>query len=101
MKRKGKAHKEKIELRMIIIAFVFLLMAYCAKKMPYLDKMRMIMFSFSLIIVGILVLKRMIGLSIKAMKKQRYLRSSLYMIDQMKGNEFEEYLKAHFEKRDI
>lgn len=30
-------------------------------------------------------------------RKRRYMRSSLYVIDQMTGVEFEEFLKAHFE----
>lgn len=44
-----------------------------------------------LIIAGTDILK-------KKWKKEKYLNSSLYVIDNMKGEEFEEFLKAHFEK---
>jgi len=35
----------------------------------------------------------------KWMRKRRYLNSTLYAIDHMSGIEFEEFLKAHFEKQ--
>lgn len=34
----------------------------------------------------------------KKIRKKQYLNSSLYLIDKMSGEQFEEYLKAHFEQ---
>ena len=40
-----------------------------------------------------------LGLTIrKSIKKKKYLNSTLAMVDTMSGEEFEEFLKVHFEK---
>lgn len=39
-----------------------------------------------------------IGILIKHIKRKKYLNSPLGAVDQMSGEEFERYLKAHFEK---
>ena len=52
-----------------------------------------------IIIISIILLAFIvISVLSKKMKRKKYLNSSLYVIDNMKGEEFEKYLKAHFEK---
>ncbi len=56
--------------------------------------------SFALILILVLIVCIVVGIPIlkKIYKKKKYLKSPLSEIDVMYGEEFEKYLKYHFEK---
>lgn len=51
-----------------------------------------------LLIVGVILLRFLLNRIIRFIKKKRYLHSTIHRIDIMQGVEFEECLKAHFER---
>lgn len=91
-----------------IIAFLVLL-AIIQKKNSVFKMMEDQVRSESFLIVqiaGMLILIAVLGMAIptiikryqKAAKKKIYLKSNIHNIDHMSGEDFERYLKAHFEK---
>lgn len=48
-------------------------------------------------LIAIIIIKFMITVYLKHLIRKRYIKSRIYEIDAMKGNEFESFLKAHFE----
>lgn len=106
MKKYGKgkhnARKDNQEI-VLVCLYGFMLYMIVTNKIDvfkYGNTMISIIFGIVLPLMGILVISYRLLFKVGVMKKKEgYLNATLEMVDAMSGEEFEEFLKVHFEKQ--
>lgn len=100
--KKSKVKKKSKNNYLEYTIFAVILLFYIVQKGGVLTESQeeTIKFGF-VILIGLLtldLLEKLAKVIAKRRRKKRYLNSNIYTIDKMSGEEFELYLKAHFEE---